>query len=71
MDLNWMLDEYYGIVYVSDLQTYELKYMNREGCRSFGLTKEDIQTGKKICYEVLQGRTEPCPFCDELLFRGK
>lgn len=63
MDLNWMLDEYDGIVYVSDLHTYELKYMNREGCRAFGVTNEELLSKRKTCYEVLQGRTEPCPFC--------
>lgn len=63
MDLNWMLEEYDGIVYVSDIKTYELVYMNREGCKRFGVKKEDILQGDKICYEILQGRTEPCPFC--------
>lgn len=63
MDLSWMLDEFDGIVYISDLETYKLQYMNRAGCRLFGLTKEDIQSGDKNCYEVLQNRTEPCPFC--------
>lgn len=63
MDLNWMLEEYDGIVYVSDIKTYELVYMNREGCKRFGVKKEDILQGDKICYEVLQGRKEPCPFC--------
>lgn len=63
MDFNWMLEEYDGIVYVCDMQTYELVYMNREGCKQFGVKKEDILQGDKICYEVLQGLTEPCPFC--------
>ncbi|WP_158098974.1 EAL domain-containing protein [Flavonifractor sp. An100] len=47
------------IFYVSDLETYELYYLNPAGQRLFGL--RDYK-GKK-CYKVLQGRDEPCPFC--------
>lgn len=48
------------IIYVSDLHNYDLYYLNPAGqqlmgCRSF--------KGKK-CYEVLQGRNEPCTFCN-------
>ena len=47
------------IFYVSDLDTYELYYLNPAGRRLFGL--RDYR-GKK-CYKALQGRDEPCPFC--------
>ena len=47
------------IFYVSDLESYELYYLNPAGCRLFGI--RDYR-GKK-CYKVLQGRDEPCPFC--------
>lgn len=62
MDLNWVLEEYDGMVYVSDLHTYELLYMNKKGCELFGITKEDIKRGLK-CHQVLQGIDVPCPFC--------
>lgn len=47
------------IFYVSDLETYELYYLNPAGCKLFGLQN---YRGKK-CYKVLQGRDEPCSFC--------
>lgn len=61
MDLDWMLDEYDGVVYISDMDTYDLVYMNREGRKILGW-EEEPSDGQK-CYEVLQGRQEPCPFC--------
>ena len=47
------------IVYVSDLDTYELYYLNSAGRRLTGVY--DYQ-GQK-CYKVLQGRKDPCAFC--------
>jgi len=54
-----LLDQMLELVYVSDVETYELLYLNSAGRETFGIT--DIE-GKK-CYEVLQGRDAPCPFC--------
>ncbi len=50
------LDE---IVYVSDLVTYELYYLNPAGRR---LTGAYDYKGRK-CYKVLQGKDDPCEFC--------
>lgn len=50
------LDE---IVYVSDLVTYELYYLNPAGRR---LTGVHDYKGRK-CYKVLQGKDDPCDFC--------
>ena len=50
------------ILYVADVETYELVYLNRYGRSVFRIEDEDNYAGKK-CYEVLQGRREPCPFC--------
>lgn len=47
------------IFYVSDLETYELYYLNPAGQRMLG--QRDYR-GKK-CYKALQGLDEPCPFC--------
>ncbi|MEI3349480.1 MAG: hypothetical protein V8R55_14275 [Dysosmobacter sp.] len=47
------------VIYVSDLETYELYYLNPAGRRLTGVS--DYQ-GQK-CYKVLQGRTDPCDFC--------
>ncbi len=48
------------IVYVSDLYNYELYYLNPAGQKLMGCS--DFK-GKK-CYQVLQGRSEPCSFCN-------
>ena len=54
------------IFYVSDLETYELYYLNPAGKRMLGL--RDYH-GKK-CYKALQGRDEPCPFCTNKYLRS-
>lgn len=59
--LHWMMDEYAGNVYISDMENYELLYVNPKACGTLGVQKEDI-LGRK-CHEVIQKRTSPCPFC--------
>lgn len=55
------------IIYVSDPETYELLYINDAFLRTFG----GDYAGKK-CYEVLQGRDSPCPFCtNEIIIHQK
>lgn len=49
------------IVSMSNPVTHELYYINRIGREYFGLGNDDYK-GRK-CYEVLQGRPDPCPFC--------
>lgn len=58
---HWMMNAYIGNVYVSDMETYELLYLNQTACDTLGTPAERI-LGRK-CYEVIQGRTSPCPFC--------
>ena len=54
------LDE---MVYVSDVDTYELIYVNRHLRQAMGMmTKEEYQ-GRR-CHKVLQGFDKPCPFCN-------
>lgn len=48
------------VVYVSDVDTYELYYLNPAGC---SMTGSYDYKGKK-CYSVLQGRNTPCEFCN-------
>ncbi len=54
-----ILSEESDIFYISDLETYELYYLNSAGKKAMDI--KDYQ-GKK-CYRVLQGRNEPCDFC--------
>ena len=35
---NWMLDTYIGNVYISDMDTYELLYLNENSCKTLGKT---------------------------------
>lgn len=58
---QWMMDEYSGNVYISDMNTYELLYLNNQSCRALGFTRKEL-LGRK-CYEVIQGLDAPCPFC--------
>ena len=62
MDLSWMLEEYDGIVYVSDMDSHELLYMNKTGRELFRVDEAALSRRPR-CYEVLQGRDAPCPFC--------
>lgn len=63
MDSLWRffenLDE---IVYVSDMDTYELVYMNAY-LRKAVHARGDEEYGGEKCYEILQGRDSPCEFC--------
>ena len=47
------------MIYVSDVDTYELYYMNPAGRVLAGV--HDYR--KRKCYQVLHGRNEPCEFC--------
>jgi PAS domain S-box-containing protein len=62
-----VLDSMEAIVYVADMQSYEVLFANRYAEKLFGHI-----TGK-TCWQVLQsGMTGPCPFCKnkELLTPG-
>ena len=50
------------LLYVTDVETNELLYLNRSARKAFSLPEESNYLGRK-CYSVLQGRTTPCLFC--------
>lgn len=56
-----VLDTCEGNAYVSDIDTYELLYLNQTSCEVLGMPASKV-LGQK-CYEIIQGRTSPCPFC--------
>ncbi|MCC8027871.1 MAG: sensor domain-containing phosphodiesterase [Clostridium sp.] len=58
-----LIEELSELVYIVDIDTYELLYMNRAGRDMFGL--EDISNIK--CYRGIQGKNEPCEFCNNNL----
>ena len=51
------------LVYISDMDTDELLFMDRKLRESLGYTDASAYQGKK-CYEVMQNREHPCPFCN-------
>lgn len=51
------------IVYASDMENYELLYMNRKAREIYGYSDVRDFKGKK-CYEVLQGCACPCTICN-------
>ncbi len=63
-----ILDTTDNIVYISDLTTYDLLYLNKLGRRATGLSVDDDLKGKK-CYKLLQGKDEPCDFCTNHLLK--
>ena len=54
-----LIDEIAEVIYVADVDTYELLYLNSSGKHLFQV---DNYEGEK-CYRLLQGRDEPCEFC--------
>ena len=58
---HFMLDTYEGNAYISDMDTYELLYVNQHSCEVLGMPA--VKAAGRKCYEVIQGRTSPCPFC--------
>ena len=62
-----MLDELDDIIYVCDVETYELYYINKLGQKLTGVYD---YTGKK-CYEVFQREEGGCSDCErECLEQG-
>ena len=53
------LDE---MVYISDMETNELVYMNRHLRNALGFENHAQYQGQ-MCYKVLQGYDQPCSFC--------
>ncbi len=59
--LAWDCQDF--LCYMSDIETYELYYINQALKNAFGFTSDDDYKGK-LCYKVLQHKNEPCEFCN-------
>lgn len=69
MKAPWEYFEDLGkLLYVADMETYELVYMNRYARERFGFSGETEYLGKK-CHEILQQFLLPCPFCTNTRLR--
>ena len=60
-DQEQLLDVFGEFLYVADFQTYDLLYMNERCLEALNFTPENYK--QKKCYEAIQGRDAPCPFC--------
>lgn len=58
MDIKQILDQIDEIIYIADMESYELLYLNRIGREYFGEPAPGVK-----CYEFLQGEEKPCKFC--------
>ena len=50
-------------MYVADIDTHELIYMNKKALNIYGFKSVDEVAGKK-CYEILQNSSGPCKICN-------
>ncbi len=57
-----MIDEVNALVYVSDIATYEIYYINKLMLEALGNPPENNWRTKK-CYELFYGQNSPCEFC--------
>lgn len=64
MDKIWEffenMNEY---VYVTDIDSHELIYMNKKARETYGVQSQEELAGRK-CYEVLQNSLAPCTVCN-------
>lgn len=65
--MSKLMDELSELVYVADMDSYDLLYVNAAGREMFHIDQLD---GKK-CYKTLQGLDSPCPFCTNQRLRVK
>ncbi|MFI3201207.1 MAG: EAL domain-containing protein [Eubacteriales bacterium] len=65
-----IMDSVDNIIYIADVITYELYFISKETIKVLALTEEAQWKGKK-CYEILQGRKEPCEFCTNHLLNSE
>lgn len=66
--LALVMREINDIVYLSDIETYELLFINHRAKQLLDCKDESDWMGKP-CYKVLQNLDEPCPFCTNLYLK--
>ena len=63
-----ILDAFVDPVYIIDMESYELLFLNKSVEASF--PKPEGPMGN-ICYKRLQGRDSPCPFCTNAIIASR
>ncbi len=72
VDISQVFNTYEDIsevVYASDMDTYEIQYMNRVAREHYGVNSMEEVRGKK-CYEFFQKCAQPCANCTNLQLLG-
>lgn len=64
-ELQVPINEISELIYVSDIENYDLLFVNEAGKKTFQI--EDIQGLK--CYKALQNLDAPCPYCTNRLLK--
>ena len=64
---DYLLDDISDVVYLTDINTYELKFMNKAAKRNLGIDEDDSSYMNQKCYKILQGLDKPCSFCTSKL----
>lgn len=67
--LTTFFEEMDEMVYISDMESNEVVYMNRLLRESLGYTSESEYRNRK-CYQVLQGLEVPCDFCNNAVLEN-
>lgn len=60
-NIEWILDQIFDMVFISDAETSEIMYINQPACEKFGKTREEC-IGQK-CYNFMWKASEPCGRC--------
>lgn len=60
------MNEISEMMYVSDIENYELLFVNEAGKNTFNI---DMSQQNLKCYKVIQGLDEPCSFCTNKLLK--
>ncbi len=61
---NFIIDEVDDIIYLTDVETSGIIFMNRKACELMDLTEES-QWKNKPCYNVLRHSDKPCKDCPD------
>lgn len=65
-----LLNELNEVVYVIELESYKLLYLNKYGLKLYGYEKfSEIE--RVPCYKAFYGKDSPCSFCNSSIFTNK
>lgn len=63
-NIEWILDQVFDMVFISDAETSEIMYINQPACEKFGRIREEC-IGQK-CYNFMWKASEPCGRCSKI-----